>query len=79
MDQIIGTCGKCGGPVQIPMVWYGIIPPTPQCAFCHSIPENAFGPRLRMLPNSEKPITEVDLAKQEWLRAYKEKLGVPQK
>lgn len=23
----VGTCGRCGGPVTVPFVWHGVIPP----------------------------------------------------
>lgn len=29
----IGTCGHCGGPVQMPECWSGLVPP-PTCALC---------------------------------------------
>ena len=45
---IVGTCGNCGGPVEIPEIWMGIYPPTPKCRSCGSIPQNAFGSRLPM-------------------------------
>lgn len=33
-DRTIGTCSLCGGAVTVPMVWMGVIPPTPTCSSC---------------------------------------------
>lgn len=30
----IGRCSKCGGEVEVPNVWGGVIPPTPTCHRC---------------------------------------------
>ena len=46
--QTIGTCGKCGGPVQVPAMWGGSIPPQPKCAGCGAVPAAAYGPVLPM-------------------------------
>lgn len=47
----IGTCSLCRGPVTVPTVWAGIIPPTPTCARCGATKKPAYGPVLEM----EKP------------------------
>jgi len=26
----VGTCPKCGAPMYVPMVWHGVLPPTPR-------------------------------------------------
>jgi hypothetical protein len=46
----IGTCGNCGGPVEIPEVWMCIYPPTPTCRQCGATPKEAFGKRMEMNP-----------------------------
>ena len=49
--MVVGTCGNCGGPVMVPDLWGGIIPPTPTCANCNSTAKAGFGEVLPM----EKP------------------------
>ena len=48
MKSTVGTCGNCGGPVTVPTVWMGVIPPTPTCEHCGAIPAAAHGPVLPM-------------------------------
>lgn len=50
MNTTIGTCSSCGGPVQIPAYWGGIMPPTPQCAKCGATPKEPFGRIIPMKP-----------------------------
>jgi len=40
MNSIAGHCGKCGAPYFCPVMWHGIVPPTPtpMCA-CWNVPE----------------------------------------
>lgn len=45
---IIGTCGDCGGPVTVPKIWSGVIPPTPQCAQCGAYAAKSYGPTIPM-------------------------------
>jgi hypothetical protein len=45
----IGTCSLCGGPVQVPSVWMGVVPPTPACASCGATAAQ-HGPVIPMLP-----------------------------
>lgn len=44
----VGTCSLCRGPVTVPMVWSGIIPPTPTCASCGAVKKSAYGPTIEM-------------------------------
>lgn len=44
--NIIGTCGKCGGPVVTDMFYSGYQRPYCQC--CHARAKNAFGQRIEM-------------------------------
>lgn len=41
----IGTCSKCGGPVQVPFV---IIPSEARCAGCGAVAANDYGPVITM-------------------------------
>ena len=50
MTQILGTCSICGGPVTVPLVWHGVVPPTPRCATCGAVPQQAHGPIVPMQP-----------------------------
>lgn len=50
MNKTIGTCSICGGPVQVPDVWMGIVPPTPTCARCGATARDSFGPLIPMKP-----------------------------
>lgn len=46
----IGTCSLCGGPVTVPAVWWGVMPPTPTCDKCGAEPVEAHGPVIPMRP-----------------------------
>lgn len=50
MNTTIGTCGSCGGPVQVPTAWYGVVPPTPTCARCGAVARENHGPVVPMQP-----------------------------
>ena len=39
----IGTCSHCGGPVQVPELWGGRIPPTPTCIRCGAEAKAPYG------------------------------------
>ncbi len=45
--QTIGTCSLCGGPVQIPQMWGGLVPPDPTCAKCGAVAAR-YGPVIPM-------------------------------
>lgn len=51
MSYTIGACSKCGGAVQIPDVWSGIVPPKPQCGSCGAVAKNAYGNVIPMEDN----------------------------
>ena len=55
----VGTCGNCGGPVQVPLVWFGTVPPTPTCAHCGATTRANHGPVLPMHPPT---ISDSDIA-----------------
>lgn len=48
MKKILGTCNKCGGVVEIPVVWGGIDPPVPICRRCGRKPKEVYGPIIKM-------------------------------
>lgn len=48
MNTTIGTCSVCGGPVQIPAVWFGVTPPEPACARCGAVAQKSHGPVIPM-------------------------------
>lgn len=48
----IGTCSICGGRVQIPAIWNGIIPPTATCSACGAVGIDDFGTVIPMRPPS---------------------------
>lgn len=49
MEQTIGTCSLCGGPVRIPTVFWSVIPPVPTCASCGAT-KSSHGPVIDMSP-----------------------------
>lgn len=50
----IGSCSLCLGPVTVPMIWYGIVPPTPTCSKCGAIAAPA-GPVIPMIQPTRPP------------------------
>jgi hypothetical protein len=48
--QTIGTCSICGGPVQVPLAWWSVVPPTPTCGSCGAMQRQSFGPVIDMQP-----------------------------
>ncbi len=48
MKTTVGTCGSCSGPVTVPTIWLGTVPPTPTCEVCGATPVAAHGPVLPM-------------------------------
>lgn len=49
----VGTCSICGGPVRVPAVWMGIIPPEPTCASCGAVKAD-HGPVIQMKPRQKR-------------------------
>lgn len=47
--QTVGTCGKCGGPVMVPMFWGGPVPPTPTCGQCGARAASPYGQVMPMV------------------------------
>lgn len=54
-ESIIGNCGLCGGPVTVPLVWYGINRPPATCKNCGATVKEDYGPRLPMNPAPKYP------------------------
>lgn len=48
---VVGTCGNCGGPVDVPDVWMGIYPPVPTCRHCGATAKPKNGPPMEMNPS----------------------------
>jgi hypothetical protein len=57
---VIGTCSVCGGPVSVPAVWHGIIPPTPTCERCGAVKADNYGPVIPMIPANRTIIKTTD-------------------
>jgi hypothetical protein len=49
MNQTVGTCSICGGPVTVPLAWLGIHPPSPSCGRCGAVAAQ-HGPVIPMVP-----------------------------
>lgn len=43
--QVIGTCGNCGGPVEMPSM---MVDPVARCRVCGASPRDAYGPVIPM-------------------------------
>lgn len=56
----VGTCGLCGGPVQVPETWGGSMPPTKRCAYCGATAKPNFGPVLPMQPRPQRTERKLD-------------------
>lgn len=52
----VGTCGLCGGPVQVPESWGGRVPAPKKCAHCGATAKPNFGPVLPMQPRPERKL-----------------------
>jgi len=50
-DHIIGKCSLCGGDVVLPVVWSGIVPPTPRCRMCWA---EAASPCVPVIPMQQR-------------------------
>lgn len=48
--RTIGTCSICGGPVIVPDIWLGIVPPDPECGSCGAVKRESHGPVIDMQP-----------------------------
>lgn len=67
MMNTIGTCSICGGPVQLPAIWHGVVPPQPTCGGCGAVAAS-YGPVVPMRPapmGDPKTGTTVDV---EWMQ-----------
>lgn len=72
MSTIIGTCSLCGGPVGVPSVWMGIVPPIPRCGHCGATPKASFGPVLDM-QRPEQTVSNAGVDVAELLKALRGK------
>ena len=51
VDQRIGTCSECGGPVVVPNM---MVNPVPYCRECGAVMINPHGPVIPMQPKKNK-------------------------
>lgn len=59
----IGTCSKCNGPVQVPDLWSGTVPPVPTCAHCGATAKDPYGPimvTMRPIPMEKRSPSRTD-------------------
>lgn len=60
MNNVIGTCSECGGPVTMPTM---SVRPVATCERCGAVQANAHGPVIKMTPIdkgvSRRPIDEM--------------------
>ena len=65
-EIVLGTCSLCGGRVSMPDAWSTIAAPQPRCQSCFAVPEQAWGPIIRMrpemLPNTVSTAEPPDIA-----------------
>jgi len=52
MNNIIGTCSKCGGMFSVPNIWMSVVPPVPECLTCGAIKKE----KLPVIEMNEFPI-----------------------
>lgn len=48
ITRTVGTCSKCRGPVGVPDVWLGTVPPVPTCGSCGAKQKSPYGPVIEM-------------------------------
>lgn len=58
-NHVIGTCGNCGGPVSLPVAWYGTQRATPTCENCGAKAKVAHGPTLPMGQPANEHVAEI--------------------
>lgn len=47
-DRVVGTCGRCGGPVVEPKTYMSTVKPVPACANCGATAKQSYGPVVTM-------------------------------
>lgn len=60
-ETTIGTCSICSGPVTVPTIWHGVIPPTPTCRSCGAVKAADHGPVIKMEPRRWANSTDVKI------------------
>ena len=68
--QTVGTCSLCGGPVQVPHVFWSVIPPVPTCADCGAVARRC-GPVIDMEPRRTHTFTLTADTSEEARRRYR--------
>lgn len=66
--QVIGSCSLCGGRVVLPIVWWGVIPPTPTCETCGAVRDDR-GLVIPMRPAGQRITYSVGSATQHFIGA----------
>ena len=56
---ILGRCSICSGNVVVPNVWYGVVPPVPECQSCHAVQQDD-RPVIKMENNKTETSTGTD-------------------
>lgn len=52
--QTVGTCGNCGGAVQVDTIFHSVVPPRPQCSSCYAYAAESHGPVIPMEPSPQR-------------------------
>jgi hypothetical protein len=52
MTHVIGRCSCCGGNVVVPVMWAGLVPPTPTCVKCGAKARQTYLPVIETVPNN---------------------------
>jgi hypothetical protein len=56
MNQIVGTCSICTGPVTVPKAWFGPSRPVPACESCGATARSPHGPVIDMQMTPRSPM-----------------------
>ena len=61
--KTLGTCSLCGGNVVVPVIWFGISPPTPSCERCGG--RASGGPVIPMRRDTTRTATTITTPREE--------------
>lgn len=54
-NAVIGKCSRCGGPVSVPKIWWGVNRPVARCERCGAVAdETANLPVIPTIPMDQK-------------------------
>lgn len=57
--MILGSCGRCGGPIMLGDAWYCVLPEKPRCGVCHAETVGGYGPTIAVVP-ARQSVTSLD-------------------